>query len=312
MTQPAGFPDFFVVGAPRCGTTSFCRYLARNPQICFSQPKEPHYFARLDHDPSALELRRDYIERCFGHCAAGHRAVGEGSVSYLYLPEAIDRIRRINPDARFIALVRNPLAMLPSYHLRMRFLLQEDEPDFEKAWALEPARARGVSIPRLCLDPRLLRYREVAKLGAQVQRLFDVAGRERSHVIVFDDLVADSLAVYRRALEFLGVDYDGQTRFERRYESTIYRYRWLQRLLYVPATRGGKVIDTLQRRSRKYNADGSKRRSLIKRVTSWNKVPATPAPLTPQMAATVREALRSDVALLSRLLDRDLGHWLAG
>ena len=312
MTQPAGFPDFFVVGAPRCGTTSFCRYLARNPQICFSQPKEPHYFARLDHDPSALEVRRDYIERCFGHCAAGHRAVGEGSVSYLYLPEAIDRIRRINPDARFIALVRNPLAMLPSYHLRMRFLLQEDEPDFERAWALEPARARGVSVPRLCLDPRLLRYREVAKLGAQVQRLFDVAGRERSHVIVFDDLVADSLAVYRRALEFLGVDYDGQTRFERRYESTIYRYRWLQRLLYVPATRGGKVIDTLQRRSRKYNADGSKRRSLIKRVTSWNKVPATPAPLTPQMAATVREALRSDVALLSRLLDRDLGHWLAG
>ena len=312
MTQPAGFPDFFVVGAPRCGTTSFCRYLARNPQICFSQPKEPHYFARLDHDPSALELRRDYIGRCFGHCAAGHRAVGEGSVSYLYLPEAIDRIRRINPDARFIALVRNPLAMLPSYHLRMRFLLQEDEPDFEKAWALEPARARGVSVPRLCLDPRLLRYREVAKLGAQVQRLFDVAGRERSHVIVFDDLVADSLAVYRRALEFLGVDYDGQTRFERRYESTIYRYRWLQRLLYVPATRGGKVIDTLQRRSRKYNADGSKRRSLIKRVTSWNKVPATPAPLTPQMAATVREALRADVALLSRLLDRDLGHWLAG
>ena len=312
MTQPAGFPDFFVVGAPRCGTTSFCRYLARNPQICFSQPKEPHYFARLDHDPSALELRRDYIERCFGHCAAGHRAVGEGSVSYLYLPEAIDRIRRINPDARFIALVRNPLAMLPSYHLRMRFLLQEDEPDFEKAWALEPARARGVSVPGLCLDPRLLRYREVAKLGAQVQRLFDVAGRERSHVIVFDDLVADSLAVYRRALEFLGVDYDGQTRFERRYESTIYRYRWLQRLLYVPATRGGKVIDTLQRRSRKYNADGSKRRSLIKRVTSWNKVPATPAPLTPQMADAVREALRSDVALLSRLLDRDLGHWLTG
>jgi len=312
MTQPPGFPDFFVVGAPRCGTTSFCRYLARNPQICFSQPKEPHYFARLDHDPSALEVRRDYIERCFGHCAAGHRAVGEGSVSYLYLPEAIERIRRINPDACFIALVRNPLAMLPSYHLRMRFLLQEDEPDFEKAWALEPARARGVSVPRLCLDPRLLRYREVAKLGAQVQRLFDVAGRERSHVIVFDDLVADSLAVYRRALEFLGVDYDGQTRFERRYESTIYRYRWLQRLLYVPATRGGKVIDTLQRRSRKYNADGSKRRSLIKRVTSWNKVPATPAPLTPQMAATVREALRSDVALLSRLLDRDLGHWLAG
>jgi hypothetical protein len=312
MAQPPRFPDFFVVGAPRCGTTSFCRWLARNPQICFSQPKEPHYFARLDHDPSAAELQRDYLGRCFGHCMAGHRALGEGSVSYLYLPEAIERIRRLNPAARFIALVRDPLAMLRSYHLRMRFLLQEDEPDFAQAWALQPARARGAKVPKHCLDARLLMYGEVAKLGAQVQRLFDIAGRDRSHVVVFDDLQADPLGVYRRALGFLDVDDDGQTQFERRYESRMYRYRWLQRMLFVPATRGGKMIDTLQRRSRKYNQDGSKRQSLIKRVTNWNKIPASPAPLTPAMAAVVRETLRSDVLLLSRLLERDLSHWLAG
>ena len=180
-------------------------------------------------------------------------------MSYLYLPETLERIRRFNPDARFIALVRNPLAMLPSYHLRMRFLLQEDEPDFGRAWALEPARARGERVPRHCLDARLLRYSQVAMLGAQIERLFAVAGRDRSHVVVFDDLVADPLGVYRRALDFLGVDYDGQTQFERRYESQMYRYRWLQRMLFVPATRGGKMIDTLQRRGRKYNQDGSKR-----------------------------------------------------
>ena len=125
--------------------------------------------------------------------------------------------------------------MLPSYHLRMRFLLQEDEPDFARAWALEPTRARGERVPRHCLDPRLLLYSKVAQLGAQVEQLFAIAGRERSHVIVFDDLVADPLRVYRGALDFLGVDYDGQTRFESRYESRMYRYRWLQRMLFVPA-----------------------------------------------------------------------------
>jgi hypothetical protein len=299
-----------VVGAPRCGTTSFCRYLARNPQICFSRPKEPHYFAQLARDPSADELRRDYLDRCFGHFAHGHRVLGEGSVSYLYLPESIERIRRFNAHARFIALVRNPLATLPSYHLRMRFLLQEDEPDFAKAWALEPARVHGERIPRHCLDPRLLWYRRVAMLGAQVERLFSVAGRDRSHVVVFDDLASDPLGVYRRALEFLGVDYDGQTQFERRYESQMYRYRWLQRILFVPAARAG-MVDTRQRRSRKYNQDGSKRKSLIARVARWNRIPASPTPLTPQMAATVREALRPDVTKLSRLLDRDLSSWLA-
>jgi hypothetical protein len=312
MTETPRFPDFFVVGAPRCGTTAFCRYLARNPQICFSRPKEPHYFTRLNQDPSADELRRDYLDRCFGHCTAEHRALGEGSVSYLYLPDTLERIRRFNPDARFIALVRNPLGMLPSYHLRMRFLLQEDEPDFGRAWALEPARARGERVPRHCLDPRLLMYSQVAQLGAQIERLFAVAGRDRSHVIVFDDLTADTLGVYRRALEFLHVDDDGQEKFERRYESQIYRYRWLQHLLFVPATRGGKMIDTLQRRGRRYNPDGSKRPSLVKRLTGWNKIKASPAPLTPQMAAVVREALAPDVLLLSRLLDRDLSSWLAG
>jgi hypothetical protein len=312
VPEAARFPDFFVVGAPRCGTTAFCKYLARNPQICFSQPKEPHYFTRLDRDPSEAELKRDYLDRYFWHHESAHRSVGEGSVSYLYLPDVIERIRRINPAARFIALVRNPLQMLPSYHLKMRYLLQEDEPDFGMAWQLETERARGRRIPNHCLDPRLLMYREVAKLGAQVQRLYDVAGRERSHVVVFDDLASDALGVYRRALEFLQVDYDGQTTFEPKYASRIYRYRWLQRLLYVPATRGGKVVDSLQRRSRKYNADGTRRKSWIKRLAGWNKVKAAPAPLTPQMRAAVREWLLPDVEQLSKLLDRDLRHWLAG
>ena len=305
------FPDFFVVGAPRCGTTSFCRYLARNPQICFSQPKEPHYFTQLTRDPTEAELARDYLARCFGHCTPGHRAVGEGSVSYLYLPAALERIRRINPEARFIALVRNPLTMLPSYHLRMRFLLQEDEPDFARAWALEPARARGENVPRHCLDPRLLLYSKVAQLGAQVQKLFEIAGPERSHIVVFDDLAANPLAVYRSALDFLHVDYDGQTRFESRYESRMYRYRWLQRMLFVPAVKGGRMMATLQQRARKYNPDGSKRPSLVKRVTRWNKVAASPAPLPEATKSVVRETLRPDVLLLSRLLGRDLSGWLA-
>jgi hypothetical protein len=309
MNRPLRLPDFFVVGAPRCGTTSLCRYLARNPQICFSRPKEPHYFVRLDKDPTADELRRDYLDRYFGHITPQHRAVGEGSVSYLYLPGVLERINHLNPDARFIVLVRNPLAMLPSYHQRMRFLLQEDEPDFEKAWTLEPSRGQGENISKRCLDPRLLFYSQAAAFGVQIERLFKVAGRDRSHVIIFDDLKADPLGVYQRVLEFISVDYDGQTEFERRFGSQMYRYRWLQRLLYVPATSGGKTIETLQQRSRKYNPDGSRRPSFIKRVTRLNKVPMSPAPLSPRMADMVRERLRPDLARLSQLLGRDLNYW---
>jgi hypothetical protein len=312
LSRTNRFPDFFLAGAPRCGTTALSRYLSRNPQICFSRPKEPHYFAKTDHIPEQDELERDYLDRCFSHCTPSHRVLGEGSVSYLYFPGVIECILHFNPEAKFIVQIRNPLKMLPSYHLRMQFLLQEDEPDFTKAWALEAARMRGENIPKRSLDPRLLYYSVVAKFGAQIERLFDLAEREQTHVIVFEDFASDTLGVYKRLLEFLGVSYDGQTDFERRFESQMYRYRWLQHALFVPATSGGKFVDTLQQRARKYNPDGTKKMSWIKRLTNLNKVPRSPDPLTPQLADTLRETLRPDIQLLSRLLDRDLNHWIDG
>jgi len=303
------FPDFFLVGAPRCGTTALSRYLSRNPQICFSRPKEPHYFAKTDYIPDADELKRDYLDRCFSHCTPAHKAVGEGSVSYLYGPGVIERILHFNPQAKFIVQVRNPLKMLPSYHLRMQFLLQEDQADFATARGLQDERMRGESLPKRCLDPRLLNYAEVAKFGAQIERLIKLAGREQTHVIVFEDFASDTAGVYKKTLEFLDVDDDGKIEFERRFESQMYRYRWLQELLFVPATSNGKITDTLQQRSRKYNPDGTKKMSFIKRLTKLNKVPKSPEPLTPQLADTLRETLRADVQHLSRLLDRDLNHW---
>ncbi|HLF32313.1 MAG TPA: sulfotransferase [Xanthomonadales bacterium] len=311
MKQTIGVPGFFVVGAPRCGTTALCRYLMRNPQICFSRPKETHYFAQNSEVPSASQLKTDYIDRYFSHCNASNRLAGEGSVSYLYLPGIIERIRHINPQAKFIALVRNPLTMLPSYHLRMQYLLQEDEPDFARAWGLQEARARGEHMPRRCLDGRALMYGEVARFGAQIEHLFNVAGRDHAHVIVFDDFMADASAAYRGALRFLQLDDDGQTHFEPRYESQLYRYRWLQQLFFLPVARGGKKMDTVQRRKRKYNPDGSKKKDWIKRLTDWNKVPTAPRPLTSEMRAVVSDYLRADIELLSRLLQRDLGFWLA-
>ena len=284
----------------------------RNPQICFSRPKEPHYFTKLDHTPDAEELKRNYLDRYFAHHTSSNRVLGEGSVSYLYIPGVIERILLLNPNAKFIVQLRNPLTMLPSYHLRMQFLLQEDEPDFATAWELEPARTLGKHVPKHCLDSRLLLYREAAKFGVQIERLFNLAGRDQTHVVVFDDFVDDTLGVYQNTLRFLGIDYDGQTDFERRYESQIYRYRWLQRMFFVPATGDGKVFSTLQQRTRKYNEDGSKRKSLIKRLTDFNKVRQSTAPLTPKMADTIRETLRPDVQHLSRLLGRDLNFWLDG
>jgi hypothetical protein len=311
VSTPARFPDFFVVGAPRCGTTALCRYLADNPQVCFSRPKEPHYFSLQAPDARSAGLDRAYLARYFSHQHPGHRAIGEGSVSYLASPHAVEGILRVAPEARFIALLRNPLAMLPSYHLRMRFLLVEDVEDFATAWQLQPERARGARVPRHCPDARMLLYREVARYDVQVERLLRLAGPARCLILIFDDLAQDPGAVYRQALKFLEVDDDGRQVFRSRYPSRIYRWRWLQSLLYSSARRAHGVETlhrTIKTRSRTAPA---RRRSLLKRLARLNRVEVRPAPLSAEMEATLRTTFADDVARLSDRLGRDLRHWLA-
>ncbi|HEY6366539.1 MAG TPA: hypothetical protein VI585_17280 [Candidatus Binatia bacterium] len=63
MTRPERFPDFFLIGAPRCGTTSLSGYLADNPQVCFSRPKEPHYFSLFAPHASLDDLETAYLAR---------------------------------------------------------------------------------------------------------------------------------------------------------------------------------------------------------------------------------------------------------
>ncbi len=301
----APFPDFFVVGAPRCGTTSLSRYLARNPQICFSKPKEVHYFSRIGSGPGAPtgDWRNEYL-RFFGHYQGTERAVGEGSVSYLFSEDAIDRILAINPDARFIANVRNPLQMIRSLHYRLLYLLEEDEADFAKAWRLQEARARGEHIPRRCLEPRVLQYAAVGRLGDQIERLFQQAGRQQCHVVVFDDFVADPRKVYEQVLEFLGVDYDGRSEFPQQQSSQAYRFRWLQELLYKPP---GKFGNAMQERALKKRKSRAKR--WRKRLVHWNRLFVPPPPIDAVTEAEMREAYSADVEKLGGLLSRDLSHW---
>jgi hypothetical protein len=306
------FPDFFLVGAPRCGTTALSRYLAGNPAVCFSRPKEPHYFTRPGPPAAPEAVQAEYIARYFAHRAAEHRVAGEGSVSYLYSPGAVERILGLNPGAKFIAIVRNPLEMLPSYHLRMRFILAEDVPDFTAAWGLQDARARGERVPRRCPDPRLLAYREIGALGVHVERLYETAGPARCLALVHDDLARDPGAVYRRVLAFIGVEDDGRTSFPRKLSSRMYRSRWLQELLFAVAARAsrGRGPAAGRRATRVKRAAG--RVSLLSRLARWNRIAMAPAPLDAAMRQVLVDTFADDVGRLGRLLDRDLGHWLTG
>lgn len=311
------FPDFFVIGAQRCGTTTLSWCLKRHPQVCFSKPKETHYFARVpDRILESDRWQADY-QRFFLHYRENHRAVGEGSPTYLFASHALERIVRINPRAKLIAIVRNPVEMIRSLHLRLLYILEEDVADLATAWRLQEARARGEWIPRRCSDPRLLRYRELGELGTQIERLYQIAGREQTLVLLFDDLVREPRKVYEQVLGFIGVDDDGRTEFPQQRRSQGYRFRWLQRALYKPPASVVDWIDRSRAERLAKDEDGTARRTsrdararvklLHNRLRDWNTRSA--APMDPRTRAMLRDAFASEVAKLSALLDRDLSHW---
>jgi len=321
---------FFIVGAPRCGTTALSRYLKAHPDICFTKPKEPNYFTtaalrHLDDASLAERVRRAYVERFFHPTDPARQTFGEGSVSYLYAPAAIETILRWNPAARFVVMLRDPLAMLRSYHARLYYLLDEDEPDFARAWARQADRRAGRHVPPTCRDPRMLRYAEVARLGAYTQQLQAVAGASRVLPVLHDDLVRDPRAVYTRVLDFIGVRDDGRTEFPRVRASSGFRSRALQKLLQRPPSalvrpaatasdndaRGRPGVGGTDGRAHR-GRPSLEPRKLRKRLLAWNTVTRSPDPIDPDVRGEIQATLAADVARLEELTGRDLGHWLDG
>jgi hypothetical protein len=310
----------FVVGAPRCGTTTIARLLRNHPQLCFSLVKEPHFFSQ--HDLRGLsegELRerveQEYLERFFRPPSAGQIGA-EASVSYLYTPEQMEPVLRLWPESRFVIAVRDPMSLLPSLHQRLIYIGDETITRFQDAWAAIPDRTAGRRIPRNCADPRWLRYDEAGRLGTYVERFFSAVGRERCLVVVFDDLIADPRATYRQILDFVGVESAGPIDVPPARESRQVRSLWLQRLLKRPPRPLQRYLASHQYR-RRLNGDAGpdhtgveKILSARKRLLRWNWVEKPPAPVPPQVAEDIRLHLHDEVRRLEALIGRDLGHWL--
>ena len=322
MVSVGDFDRFlFVVGAPRCGTTTIAQFLRDHPSVNFPAVKEPHFFAQhdlrgLSDDELKKQVERDYLEWFFSK-RDGKRVGADASVTYLYMAEQLEPALRLWPDSRFIVALRDPLSMLPSLHRRLRYLGDETIPRFEDAWAASADRAAGRRIPKRCADPRFLRYDEAGRFATHLENLFNVVGRDRVHVVIFDDFEAAPELEYRRIMEFAGLEPVLGTDFSPRRSGQSVRYHWLQRLLKRPPAavrdllagehmrvRGGEAVPDAQAKAAKAVL------SLRKRLLRWNRVPAVSEPLTSRVEAEIRERLSGEIDRLESLLGRDLGHWL--
>lgn len=286
-------PNFFIIGAPKCGTTSLAAWLAEHPDIYFSPTKEPHFF-NTDHKRFLNSLQ--CYERLFEGATDRHRAVGEASVWYLYSSAAVANIMAYNPDARFIVMFRNPVEMAPSLHEELVFTGREDVNDFATAWSLQEARREGKLLPRVVWEPKYLQYGDLCSFGVQVERLFKLVPRERVKVVLLEDITNDAAATYRSVLQFLGVNDDHRGDFKAHNQAKSRRWPILNKMAWA-AIAVKKAL----------GIEGGL--GLWSHIDALNRVDRPRAPISPDMRQLLQNFFRSDIERLERLIGRDLSHW---
>lgn len=293
-------PNFFILGAPKCGTTSMASWLSGHPEVFVSPWKEPRYF---DRDlRTRFRIRADQYSKLFDGATVKHVAVGEATVWYLFSREAVSNIERELPGSRHIAMVRNPIEMAYALHEQMLVNQTEHIRDFERAWGMSPLRRQGRGARAWVIEPKLIDYQGLCSLGHQLGSVFDVVSRDRVLVVVLDDLRADPRRTYDRVLEFLGVEDDGREDFPVRNPAKQIRWHSGQRLL-VAALKGERVL-----KSRLGAAPVNS--TLLRKLGALNRSPRPRPALSAEMMARLQEYFAPDVAELSRLLQRDFSSWL--
>ena len=193
-------PNFFIVGAPKCGTTAMNDYLSQHPEVFVPDIKEVHFFGSDLHFTKGA-LRDEGAYRALFAGATQPRR-GEASVWYLYSRTAAAEIHAFSPDAKIIVMLRNPAEMLYSQHSQFLYNGNEDLTDFWEALAAEPERRAGRRVPVSAHLVDGLFYSETVKYAEQLGRYFDTFGRENVHVILYDDFRADLPGTYRETLRF--------------------------------------------------------------------------------------------------------------
>jgi len=295
-------PNFFIVGAPKCGTTALSTYLENHPNIFMSRPKEPHFFADDFTAHRLIKTHEDY-SRLFSKAGKEHLAVGEASVWYLYSSTAARNIYHFDKNARIIVMLRNPVDLVHSLHSQLLYSFYEDEPDFGKAWSLQPVRREGLSIPKYCREPAFLQYGEVGSLGHQLEHLFEVFPKDQVKAVLFDDLAASTQTIYCDILAFLGMPPDGKKEFPPVNRNKIRRIDWIGRLHQRLPFRLIHIEYVV-------NKWFGTQLGILEMIRALNARRISRNPLPEDYRSELRDYFQEDIRKLSIILHRDLVHWL--
>lgn len=285
--QTGRLPNFLIIGAPKAGTSALAAYLEAHPDVYIPPEKEIHFFNlhytidRADNYSRGLDWYRSKFED-----AGAARAVGEATPSYMLDEDAPGRIARAIPDAKLIAILRNPVDRAYSHYWYQRSVY----PSPASFGDIVRAEMRGEPSPAWRHPhPYLLWGRYLP----QLQRVCVHYPRESLLVLLYEDLRSSPEETFAIMCRFLDVD-------ER----------------VVPANVGEVVNPTRPVRS-------GRLRTAMLRWHAWKRLPPQLAtaidnlnrikgpypPMEPELRAELLEWFAADNAALASWLGRDLSVW---
>ena len=192
--------DFFIVGVPKAGTTSLYHYLSEHPQVEMSSQKEPDYFS-----DKAINEQGMYYTKNRVNSLAKYESLfvqkesvvyGEASVSYLFYENVAEDIKKYNPNAKIIIMLRNPIERAFSHYL-MDYRLGLISDSFENIIAKKSKHKNAHLFYQ--------QYIEVSKYATQIQRYLDFFEKENILFIDYEDFKKNVSKTVGKVYSFLNI-----------------------------------------------------------------------------------------------------------
>jgi hypothetical protein len=297
-------PNFLVIGAGKAGTTALYEYLDQHPQIYMSPVKETNFFAlegerAVFRGPGVQERINSWsvtnIEdyQALFDRASDETALGEACPLYLYSPKAPGRIRHHVPDAKLIAILRNPVERAYSAFTHLIRDGREPFDNFERALEEEETRIADNW-------PWIWHYKRVGFYHKQLSRYFDIFDREQIKIYLYDDLRVEPTNVLPDMFRFLGVDAGFTTNVSTKHNvSGVPKNKALHSFLMTANPIKESIKPLVPTKLRRRMVLGVRNRNLDR-----------PPQLSPELRRQLIGVFREDVLNLQDFVQRDLGNWL--
>jgi hypothetical protein len=307
MEGSGRLPDFYLLGHGKSGTSALYTMLARHPQV-FVGLKEPRFFAEEMHEndiprpggtPRTLEEYKAWFAR-----ASPEQTVGDISPWYLWSKDAARRIAEVTPDAKLIAILREPTSFLLSLHRQWLQFYIESETDFQRAIELEPARREGRETPVNGYWPKALFYSDHVRYVEQLERYRSRFPPENMMLLIYDDYRRDNEGTLRSVLRFIGVDENPEIPMREVNPSVQVRSPRLNDVLRRVIVPEGPAARSLKSAITTLTPMRVRQRMLHK--TRRRFVLGEPEPPDPEFMTELKRRLKPQVAAASDYLGRDL------